>query len=139
MVSRWKNVRNIILRKRCKSQKNTYSKVPLMYNVKIFKSLHENNKYQFRILASFRWNGRNDKQGCTKGHLPVLAMLFFKLFLFFMSFSLCMFQVVQNKNFLNLMYIYFHLIPLLGIYLTYVLAYAQACNNIYKDAFCSSL
>lgn len=53
MVYRWKNVRNIILRKRCKSQKNIYSKVPLIYRVKTFQSLHENNKYQFRILTSF--------------------------------------------------------------------------------------
>lgn len=30
------------------------------------------------------------------------------------------------------MYMYFHPIPLLGISLTYVLAYAQIYNNIYR-------
>ena len=37
------------------------------------------------------------------------------------------------------MYIYFHLIPLLGIYLTYTFAYIQEYNNIYKDAYYNSL
>lgn len=134
MVSRRKNVRNIILRKRCKSQKNTYSKVPLTYKVKTFESL-----INTRILASFRWNGRDDKQGCTKEHLPVLTILVFKLFLFLVFFFVCMLYAVQNKNFLNLMYTYFHLIPLLGTYLLYVSAYAQVCNGIYEDASCHSL